>query len=44
MLALGGFMEKIIKKVAAIHDLSGFGRSSLTNIIPQYLKKIGIIL
>lgn len=27
-------MEKIIKKVAAIHDLSGFGRSSLTTIIP----------
>lgn len=27
-------MEKIIKKVAAIHDLSGFGRASLTTIIP----------
>lgn len=27
-------MERIIKKVAAIHDLSGFGRSSLTTIIP----------
>lgn len=27
-------MEKIIQKVAAIHDLSGFGRASLTTIIP----------
>lgn len=27
-------MENIVKKVAAIHDLSGFGRSSLTSIIP----------
>ncbi|HPF18296.1 MAG TPA: pyridoxamine kinase, partial [Bacillota bacterium] len=27
-------MIKTIKKVAAIHDLSGFGRSSLTAIIP----------
>lgn len=27
-------MEKIIKKVAAIHDLSGYGRASLTTIIP----------
>lgn len=27
-------MDKIIKKVAAIHDLSGFGRASLTTIIP----------
>lgn len=27
-------MENIIKKVAAIHDLSGYGRSSLTTIIP----------
>ena len=34
-------MEKIIKKVAAIHDLSGFGRSSLTNIIP-ILSTMGI--
>lgn len=41
MLTLGGFMEKIIKKVAAIHDLSGFGRSSLTNIIP-ILSTMGI--
>lgn len=27
-------MKNIVKKVAAIHDLSGFGRSSLTSIIP----------
>lgn len=27
-------MDKIIKRVAAIHDLSGFGKSSLTTIIP----------
>ena len=27
-------MENIVKKVAAIHDLSGYGRSSLTSIIP----------
>lgn len=27
-------MENIVKKIAAIHDLSGFGRSSLTSIIP----------
>ncbi len=27
-------MEKIVKKIAAIHDLSGFGRASLTTIIP----------
>ena len=27
-------MQPNIKKVAAIHDMSGFGRSSLTNIIP----------
>ena len=26
--------ESIIKKVAAIHDMSGFGRASLTTIIP----------
>ena len=34
-------MEKIIKKVAAIHDLSGFGRASLTSIIP-ILSNMGI--
>ncbi|MCI7187717.1 MAG: pyridoxamine kinase [Fusobacterium mortiferum] len=34
-------MEKIVKKVAAIHDLSGFGRASLTNIIP-ILSTMGI--
>lgn len=27
-------MSKIIKKAAAIHDLSGFGRASLTTVIP----------
>lgn len=27
-------MENLIKKVAAIHDLSGYGRASLTTIIP----------
>lgn len=27
-------MENIVKKVAAIHDLSGYGRASLTTIIP----------
>lgn len=27
-------MENIVEKVAAIHDLSGYGRSSLTSIIP----------
>lgn len=27
-------MTKLIKKVAAIHDLSGYGRASLTTIIP----------
>lgn len=27
-------MDNIVKKVAAIHDLSGYGRSSLTGIIP----------
>ena len=27
-------MNNIIKKVAAIHDLSGYGRASLTTIIP----------
>ena len=27
-------MESIVKKVAAIHDLSGYGRASLTTIIP----------
>lgn len=31
---LGGKMKQIIKKVAAIHDLSGYGRASLTTIIP----------
>lgn len=34
-------MENIIKRVAAIHDLSGFGRSSLTTIIPT-LSTMGI--
>lgn len=34
-------MDKIIKKVAAIHDLSGFGRASLTTIIP-ILSTMGI--
>lgn len=34
-------MHGIIKKVAAIHDLSGFGRSSLTVIIPT-LSSMGI--
>ena len=27
-------MDNIVKKVAAIHDLSGYGRSSLTSFIP----------
>lgn len=27
-------MESLVKKVAAIHDLSGYGRASLTTIIP----------
>lgn len=27
-------MEKLVKKVAAIHDLSGYGRASFTTIIP----------
>lgn len=27
-------MDNIVKKVVAIHDLSGYGRSSLTSIIP----------
>lgn len=27
-------MEHLVKKVAAIHDLSGYGRASLTTIIP----------
>lgn len=27
-------MENLVKKVAAIHDLSGYGRASLTTIIP----------
>ncbi len=26
--------QRVIKRVAAIHDLSGFGRASLTAIIP----------
>lgn len=34
-------MEHIIKRVAAIHDLSGFGRASLTAIIPT-LSSMGI--
>lgn len=34
-------MSKIIKKVAAIHDLSGFGRASLTTVIP-ILSTMGI--
>ncbi len=34
-------MENTIKRVAAIHDLSGFGRSSLTTIIPT-LSTMGI--
>jgi pyridoxine kinase len=29
-----GKMESLVKKVAAIHDLSGYGRASLTTIIP----------
>ncbi len=33
--------ESIIKKVAAIHDMSGFGRASLTTIIPV-LSTMGI--
>ena len=33
--------QRIIKRVAAIHDLSGFGRSSLTAIIPT-LSSMGI--
>lgn len=34
-------MSTLIKKVAAIHDLSGFGRASLTTIIP-ILSTMGI--
>lgn len=34
-------MENTIKRVAAIHDLSGFGRSSLTTIIPT-LSTMGV--
>lgn len=34
-------MSKLIKKVAAIHDLSGFGRASLTTVIP-ILSTMGI--
>ena len=34
-------MENMIKKVAAIHDLSGFGRASLTAIIPT-LSTMGV--
>lgn len=34
-------MQNIIKKVAAIHDLSGYGRASLTAIIPT-LSAMGI--
>lgn len=38
---LEAYMTKIIKKVAAIHDLSGYGRASLTTIIP-ILSTMGI--
>lgn len=34
-------MEKILKRVAAIHDLSGFGHASLTAIIPV-LSSMGV--
>jgi pyridoxine kinase len=34
-------MSRLIKKVAAIHDLSGFGRASLTTVIP-ILSTMGI--
>ena len=34
-------MENMIKKVAAIHDLSGYGRASLTAIIPT-LSTMGV--
>ena len=34
-------MENMIKKVAAIHDLSGYGRASLTAIIPT-LSAMGV--
>lgn len=34
-------MSKLVKKVAAIHDLSGFGRASLTTVIP-ILSTMGI--
>ena len=34
-------MTRLIKKVAAIHDLSGFGRASLTTVIP-ILSTMGI--
>lgn len=34
-------MKSVIKKVAAIHDMSGFGRASLTTIIP-ILSTMGI--
>ena len=34
-------MDKMIKKVAAVHDLSGFGHASLTAIIPT-LSSMGI--
>ncbi len=34
-------MQDVIKKVAAIHDLSGYGRSSLTAIIPT-LSTMGV--
>ena len=30
-------MRPLIPRVAAIHDLSGFGRSSLCNVLPLSL-------
>ena len=33
--------QRVIKRVAAIHDLSGFGRASLTAIIPT-LSSMGV--
>lgn len=35
------FMKKILQKTAAIHDLSGYGRASLTTVIP-ILSTMGI--
>ena len=34
-------MKHSVKRVAAIHDLSGFGRASLTAIIP-ILSSMGV--